>query len=179
MSAIGSIIAGIAAEIGATTVKRLIEQRAGKGAAEIAGTVIDVVAEKAGVPVGDLPGLAERDRKRVQSAVLEAEADAPELLELWSKGLEGQFALLQAETREGFWKGFWRWGWMYLLAIFWIWRIIVLPIVNAHAVVPIETIDVAVLLTLTSWFMGLYMGGHTLKELGKNVATLVKDRMHR
>ncbi|WP_306050126.1 hypothetical protein [Oceaniradius stylonematis] len=179
MSAIGTIIGGIAAEIGATTVKRLIEQRAGKGAAEIAGTVIDVVATKAGVPARELPELVSTDRKRVEEAVMAAEADGPELLELWSRGLEGQFALMQAETREGFWRSFWRWGWMYLLAIFWIWRIVVLPIANAYAVVPIETIDVAVLLTLTSWFMGLYMGGHTLKELGKNVAALAKERMHR
>ncbi|MCR9122987.1 MAG: hypothetical protein NXH91_12020 [Phyllobacteriaceae bacterium] len=176
MSAIGTIIGGIAAEIGATTVKRLIEQRAGKGAAEIAGTVIDVVASKAGVPAAELPELVSTDRKRVEDAVMAAEADGPELLELWSKGLEGQFALMEAETREGFWKSFWRWGWMYLLAIFWIWRIVILPIVNANAVVPIEAVEWSILLTLTGWFMSLYMGGHTLKELGKNVAALARDR---
>jgi hypothetical protein len=54
----------------------------------------------------------------------------PELIALYAAGLEGQFALLQAETREGFWQSFWRYGWMYLLAIFWIWRIIIGPIVN-------------------------------------------------
>lgn len=176
MSAVATIIGGIAAEIGASTVKRLIEQRAGKGAAEIAGTVIDVVAKKAGVPTADLSDLAANDRVRVEQAVLDAEADAPELLAVWAQGLEGQFALLQAETREGFWKGFWRWGWMYLLALFWIWRIVVVPVLNIWLIIPIETIEYGILLTLTGWFISLYMGGHTLKELGKSAMEAVRGR---
>jgi hypothetical protein len=31
----------------------------------------------------------------------------------------------------------------------------------------IEMIDIATLMTLTSWFMALYMGGHTVKDLGR------------
>jgi hypothetical protein len=66
----------------------------------------------------------------IKTLFLQAEYQMPELIALYAAGVEGQFALLQAETREGFWQSFWRYGWMYLLAIFWIWRIIVAPIVN-------------------------------------------------
>ncbi|MBX8828080.1 hypothetical protein HBA93_20970, partial [Ochrobactrum sp. SFR4] len=87
------------------------------------------------------------------------------MIALWSQGLTGQFALLEAETKQGGWVSAWRWGWMYLLGFFWIWRIVLLPIVNASFGSSIETIDLAVLLTLTAWFISLYMGGHTVKEL--------------
>jgi len=178
MSAIGAVIAAAAAKVGAGMVKSVVERSLGAGAGQVAGdlagTVIDTVARKAGVEPIDLPGLAEREPGEVEDAVLATEADMPEMIALWQTGVEGQFALLQAETKEGGLKSFWRYGWMYLLAIFWIWRIMVLPIVNSRLAVPVEAVDFAVLLTLTSWFMALYMGGHTVKELGKSAIEAVR-----
>ncbi|PHR20402.1 MAG: hypothetical protein COA37_15325 [Hoeflea sp.] len=174
MSAIASILVGVAAEVGAPLIKRVLENRFGKASGELAETVIKTVAEKAGAEPIDLEALKPADLKE---AVLATEAEMPELIALYTAGLEGQFALLQAETREGFWQSFWRYGWMYLLAIFWIWRIIVAPIVNQRlgsaGGLMIEMIDVATLMTLTSWFMALYMGGHTIKDFGKNVIEAV------
>jgi hypothetical protein len=174
MSAIASILVGVAAEVGAPLIKRVLENRFGKAFGELAETVIKTVAEKAGAEPIDLEALKPADLKE---AVLATEAEMPELIALYTAGLEGQFALLQAETREGFWQSFWRYGWMYLLAIFWIWRIIVAPIVNQRlgstGGLMIEMIDVATLMTLTSWFMALYMGGHTIKDFGKNVIEAV------
>jgi hypothetical protein len=174
MSAIASILVGVATEVGAPLVKRILEKRFGKASGELAETVIKTVAEKAGAEPIDLEALKPADLKE---AVLATEAEMPELIALYTAGLEGQFALLQAETREGFWQSFWRYGWMYLLAIFWIWRIIVAPIVNQRlgsaSGLMIEMIDVATLMTLTSWFMALYMGGHTIKDFGKNVIEAV------
>jgi len=66
-------------------------------------------------------------------------------------------------------------GWMYLLAGFWIWRILIVPVLGGFGL-HVEAVDFGVLLTLTSWFMGLYMGGHTVKELGKNVAGVMMKR---
>jgi hypothetical protein len=40
----------------------------------------------------------------------------------------------------------------------------------------IEMVDLATLMTLTSWFMALYMGGHTVKDLGRNVIDAVLNR---
>lgn len=174
MSAIASILVGVAAEVGAPLIKRVLEKRFGKASGELAETVIKTVAEKAGAEPIDLEALKPADLKE---AVLATEAEMPELIALYTAGLEGQFALLQAETREGFWQSFWRYGWMYLLAVFWIWRIILAPIVNQQLAstggLMIEMIDVATLMTLTSWFMALYMGGHTIKDFGKNVIEAV------
>jgi len=180
MSAIGAVIAAAAAKVGAGMVKSVIENRLGAGAGQIAGdlagNVIETVARKAGVEPIELPDLAEDNPAAVERAVQETEAAMPELIALWQAGLEGQFALLQTETKEGGLKSFWRYGWMYLLAVFWIWRIMVLPIVNARIAIPVEAVDFAVLLTLTSWFMALYMGGHTVKELGKSAIEAMRAR---
>ena len=177
MSAIASILVGVAAEVGAPLIKRVLENRFGKASGELAETVIKSVAEKAGAEPIELDALKPAD---LEKAVLATEAEMPELIALYAAGLDGQFALLQAETKEGFWQSFWRYGWMYLLAIFWIWRIIVAPIVNQRlgsgGGVMIEMVDLATLMTLTSWFMALYMGGHTIKDFGKNVIDAVFKR---
>lgn len=175
MSAVLSIIAGLAADVGAPIVKKLVEERLGGAGGRIAGKVIDEIAAKAGVEPRELP---DADPEILREAIVETEAQMPELIDLWSKGLDGQFALLQADTKEGFWQSFWRWGWMYLLALFWIWRIVVLPVVNWRITrvdhgLPIEAIEFGVLLTLTGWFISLYMGGHTLKAIGGQIADAV------
>ena len=169
MSAIAAIIATAAARVGAGMVQTVIGNRiggsAGQVAGDLAGTVIDTVARKAGVAPDALSDL---DPGTLDDAVRQTETAMPELIALWQAGLEGQFALLRAETKQGGLAAFWRYGWMYLLALFWIWRILVLPIVNARLTIPVEAVDFGVLLTLTSWFMALYMGGHTVKSLGKS-----------
>lgn len=171
MSVLGSVLAGVAAKVGAPLVKQILERKLGAAGGELAGSVIEMVAEKVGVPVEALP---DQSPDILGAAVQEVEREAPEMIALWSQGLTGQFALLEAETKQGGWASAWRWGWMYLLGFFWIWRIVLLPIVNAAFGSSIETIDLAVLLTLTAWFISLYMGGHTVKELGKNVIDAVK-----
>ena len=169
MSAIATIIATAAARVGAGMVQNVIQHhiggRGGQIAGELAESVIDTVARKAGVEPSALPDL---EPDILDDAIRQTETAMPELIALWQEGLKSQFALLQAETKQGGLASFWRYGWMYLLAVFWIWRIVVLPIVNSWLAIPIEAVDFAVLLTLTSWFMALYMGGHTVKSLGKS-----------
>lgn len=176
MNDIAKALIAAAARVGADTVKTVIERRAGQGAAGLAGRVIDAVAAEAGVGPAELPDLAAAEPARLDDAVARVEANSPELIALWARGLDHQFALAETEAREGFWKGFWRWGWMYLLALFWVWRIVIGPAVNALTPVTIELIEFGVLLTLTGWFMSLYMGGHTIKELGKSAMEAVRGR---
>jgi hypothetical protein len=177
MSALAGIILGVATDLGLPLIKKLLEPRIGAAGGALVETVIKTVAEKAGVEPAELPELKPAE---IADAVSQAEAEMPELIALYASGLEGQFALLQAETREGFWQSFWRYGWMYLLAVFWIWRIIIAPIVNQRlgsgGGLMIEMVDLATLMTLTSWFMALYMGGHTVKDLGRNVIDAVLNR---
>jgi hypothetical protein len=175
MSAIGSILAGVAAKVGAQMVGKVLGDRFGPAGGQLAETVVEAVAERLGVEPAAVP---EQPAAEVEAAVIEVEAQMPEMIALWAKGLDGQFALLQTETREGFWQSAWRWGWMYLLALFWVWRMMVAPYVQAWlaargAILP-ELVEYAVLLTLTSWFIALYMGGHTVKALGQQAIEAVR-----
>lgn len=175
-----SILIGMAAEVGAPLVKDILDRKIGGGSGQLAEAVIKSVASNAGVTPATLPDLITTEPGAVKDAVLAAESMAPELVALYTAGLEGQFKLLQTESAEGPLQSGWRWGWMYLLGLFWIFYLLVFPIINAvlkaaGSSVQIETLDAAILLTLTSWFIALYMGGHTLKELGKNAIDAVRS----
>ena len=169
MSAV-AVILGMAAKVGAPIVKSIIEKKVGGVTGDLAGTVIDAVAAKVGVPADEL---ATAPVSKIETAVKEVEAEAPEMLAVWEAGLAGQFALLQAETAEGFWQSAWRWGWMYLLAFFWLCAFLLFPVVKTFGVA-IDAIELPALTTLTGWFISLYMGGHTIKEVGKQAVEAVR-----
>lgn len=171
MSAIVAAIAGAAAKVGAEMVGKAVGGLLGPTGGRLAETVVTTVAEKLGVPAEQIPQAPPR---KLETAVREVEADMPGMIELWSKGLDGQFALLQAEQAEGFWQSAWRWGWMYLLGLFWSCYILIFPALDAVFGVAVERVDIAVLLTLTTWFISLYMGGHTVKALGQSAIDAVK-----
>jgi len=89
-------------------------------------------------------------------------------------GVSGQFDLLKAEQAEAWYQSAWRWGWMYLLAVFWTCYVLAFPVAEAIGL-PVERIDPAILLTLTTWFISLYMGGHTVKALGDSAIAAVNS----
>ncbi|MBB99173.1 MAG: hypothetical protein CML67_06505 [Rhodobacteraceae bacterium] len=164
MSAIFSLVAGIATKVGADLVGRVLGDRFGDAGGRLAGAVVGEVADALGVKVEALPSLPD---EQLAEGVKEVEARMPEIIALWARGLDGQFALLQAEQAQGGWPSAWRWGWMYLLGFMWTVRLLIVPVVDAITGSDIGVrMDVGVMMTLTSWFIALYMGGHTLKELG-------------
>ena len=63
---------------------------------------------------------------------------------------------------------------MYLLGLFWIFYLLIFPIVEASTGMPIQRVDIAILMTLTTWFISLYMGGHTIKSLGESAINAVR-----
>jgi hypothetical protein len=165
-----AVILGMAAKIGAPIIKDIIEKRIGGATGDLAGTVIDAVVSKVGVPAEEL---ASAPVGRLEEAVREVEQQTPELIALWAAGLKGQFDLLQAETKEGLWASAWRWGWMYLLAFLWLCAFLLFPVLKAFGIA-LDPIDSATLMTLTGWFISLYMGGHTVKEIGRQAVEAVK-----
>lgn len=168
------ILLGLAIEIGVPVVKQILEGKVDNGG-QLVEVVVKTVAESAGVPVDDLQDLAEKNPALVREALVVAEGIAPELVGLYTTGLNGQFALLSQEGKEGPWQSGWRWGWMYLLGFMWFVRLMVVPVVDALLDTDIGAgMELQVMLTLTGWFIGLYMGGHTLKEIGKNVIDAVR-----
>ncbi|QDY99079.1 hypothetical protein FQ775_01100 [Nitratireductor mangrovi] len=171
MSVVGSLIATIATRIGAELVGKAVSGRFGEAGGQLAESVITTVAERLGVDIDEVPAQPEAE---IEAAVKETETMMPEMIALWSQGLDGQFALLRQETAAGFWHSAWRWGWMYLLALFWSCYILVFPVLDVLGFA-IERIDVAILLTLTTWFISLYMGGHTVKALGESAINAVRS----
>ncbi len=170
MSVVTSIILATAAKVGAPFVKSVLEKHVGGLAGTLAGTVVDQVAERLGVEPEAVPSV---DEKELGNAVRDVDFAMPEVIALYEKGLQGQFALLQAEQAEGFWPSAWRWGWMYLLAFLWVCAFLLFPVLRVFGIV-LDPIDSATLMTLTGWFISLYMGGHTVKEIGKQAVEAVK-----
>lgn len=165
-----AVILGIAAKIGAPIIKSIFEKKIGGVTGDLAGAVIDAVAEKAGVAPDQLSAAPV---SKIEEAVRQVEAEAPEMIALYEAGLKGQFELLQTELQEGFWQSAWRWGWMYLLAFLWVCAFLLFPVLKAFGIA-LDPIDSATLMTLTGWFISLYMGGHTVKEIGRQAVEAVK-----
>ena len=157
-------ILALAAQIGAPLVRQVLSNRIGARNADLATDVIDAIARRAGVSVPDLDRLAEENPPVVIDAIREAEAALPEHIAHYAQGLEGQFALLQAE-QKGHWLGWaWRPAMMWLLAFLWLWQLVILHVANAIWKIALPPADSATLLALTSVYMALYMGGHTIKD---------------
>lgn len=174
-----SILVGMAVDVGAPLVRDILDRKIGGGSGKLAETVIKSIATSAGTTPEQLPDLADVNPNALEDAIRNTERVAPELIALYTAGLEGQFKLLSAETAEGPLQSGWRWGWMYLLGVFWTFYVLLFPILNAllrafGSAVRIEVLEASILLTLTSWFIALYMGGHTLKELGKSAIDAVR-----
>lgn len=170
--AIAGILVSVAGSIGADLVKGVLSKRLGETGGELAGRVIDEIAQRAGVTPKDLPNVPDA---QLQDAVRSVDDDMPQLIELWAQGLQGQFALLQAEQQEGGWQTGWRWGWMYLLGFMWFIRLMVVPVVDSTMNTNLAPgMNIEVMMTLTSWFIALYMGGHTLKSFGTTIADAIK-----
>ena len=108
----------------------------------------------------------------VEAAVAAAEAEAPDLVIAWAKQQELSNQLQLAEmAKEPFWAWAWRPAWMWLLAFIWSYALIARPLLNAILGASIESVDLTVLMTLTGFFMSLYMGGHTVKSWLETRAT--------
>ncbi|MCU9850365.1 hypothetical protein OEZ60_20480 [Defluviimonas sp. WL0024] len=158
-------LTAIAAEIGAPLVKSILSKKIGAANAELAGQVIGMIAHKAGVHPSDVDRLAAEQPEKVREAVLAVEADAPELLDLWSAELVARQALFVAEASEPLWVRAWRPLGMYGLGFLWLWNLVLLHVANAYWKIALPPTDLAVLMQISALYMSLYMGGHTLKDM--------------
>lgn len=160
------VIIEAAKKYGAPLVKKLLEKHLGSAAGEIGGTIIDAIAEKAGVPVEQLPEIPEAE---LGAAVAAVEAETPELVAAWTEQQRLTNELLMKEMDSGpGWTWWWRPAGMYLIGFWWTLYIIVWPVLNlllrlfgASAELQL-IVDVATLLAISGGFITLYMGGHTV-----------------
>ena len=159
-----SALTALALNIGVPLVTQILSRRIGVQNAALATDVVGAVARRLGVPADQVDALAETDAPRVVAALREVEGAAPEMLALHLAALEGQHALLMAETKGPWWGWAWRPAFMWLLAGRWLWTVVILHIANAIWRIALPPIDVGVLLSLTGIYAALYMGGHTVKD---------------
>lgn len=161
----------IAAEVGAPIVKKILERKLGAGGADLVGNVVDAIAREAGVSPDEVEQIAASNPDVIREAIRTVEEMSPELIALYSEGLKGQFALMQADRADPLWTRAWRPGWMYLLGFFWLWNIVILHVANAIFRTALPPVPFGDLVSLTGIFMGLYMGGHTVKDLASKWVT--------
>lgn len=159
-----SALATLAGSAGLKIVEKIIANRFGDGAGQLAGDVLGAIADQVGVPVDQLDQAAEDQPAAVTRALQTVEDRSPELIALYAAGLELQKAQLAAEAAEPLWMRAWRPAGMYLLAILWIWNVIVVHAVNAAAGSAMPQMPFDQLVQISGLYMGLYMGGHTIKD---------------
>ncbi|UHD43813.1 hypothetical protein LUX29_11940 [Aureimonas altamirensis] len=75
---------------------------------------------------------------------------------------EALLAMADKDKAQGWFAYAWRPGWMYLLAILWIWTIVLAPALSGLTALTFQLVDASTLLTLTGAYLGLYMGGNTI-----------------
>lgn len=161
-AAVATILAGVAAKVGAPIVKSLLEKYVGGTGAEIGGVVIDAIAGRAGVTPEELPSVPQ---KELEAAVKQVEQVAPELVLAQVEQQKEANRLMMREMETGpFWSWAWRPAMMYLLGFFWVWSLVLVPLVNtvARSEVPVYLTE---LTFLTTAYLALYMGGHTIKAV--------------
>jgi len=130
----------------------------------LADEVLSAIAEQIGVPVDQLDQAAIDQPPAVVDALRNVEARTPELIALYAAGLELQKAQIEAETDEPIWMRAWRPGGMYMIGFLWLWNVVILHVANAAWKTALPPVPFEQLIQLSGLYMGLYMGGHTVKD---------------
>jgi len=156
-----AILLALAGNVVAPVIKKILGDKLGDVGGDLAGRVVDMIAEKAGVPVDRLD-----EAKDLPAAI---EAAEPMAVELLAQHVESQRLMnetLQAELDKG--GPVWTWAWrpfgMWLFLAIVAHLTFLVPLLNIVLTSPlILVLDVPTVVTLFLTYTGLYMGGHTAK----------------
>jgi hypothetical protein len=155
-------LAPIVLKAGAPLLADLVRSQVG----DTAGRVVEAIAGRLGVPPSP-EAIVERHKAEpaaVEDAIRQVEAEAPQYWAALAQADLIRADLLKAEMKEPWWAWAWRPFWMWLLAALWIWTAVAVATGVPH-------IDFATMVWLTTAYLALYMGGHTVKDgIGKWVA---------
>lgn len=166
-----SALVALALQAGLPILEQVLSRKLGDRNGTLAMTVVRAIADRAGTTPAEIEALSETTPGRVIEAMQEVERMTPELVGLYAAGLQGQFALLQAEAGEPLWTRAWRPGGMYLVMFLWLWNIVILHVANAIWKTALPPAPFDALGWLTGIYFSLYMGGHTVKDvIGKWVS---------
>ena len=155
----------IAVQAGLPSIASILQRKLGDAGGGLAADVLNTIASRAGAKVEDLEKMADENPGKVLDAMRQVEPMTPELIALYTKGLEHQFTLLQAEMAEGGWKAAWRPAGMWFVLFLWLWQVVLLHVANAVWKIALPPMPWDQLIYFSGLYMGLYMGGHTLKDM--------------
>lgn len=155
----------LAAEVGAPMIEKILGGKIGQGNAELIREVITRIALNAGGRPDELDALIQVEPDAVRDAIVAVEAQSPELLALYAKELEFQMAQLEFSQSDPTWHRAWRPGGMYMIGFLILWNAVILHVANAIFRIALPPIDWAIILQLATLYFGLYMGGHTIKDV--------------
>lgn len=158
-----SALAALALKSGLPLIGSILKEKLGSNG-QLVTEVLEAVAGHAGVKPDDLDQLAEENAPKALDAMRAVTDKMPELIALYTKGLENQLTLLMAEQEEGGWKAAWRPAGMWMIGFLWIWNVVVLHVANAVWKIALPPMPWDVLMQISGLYMGLYMGGHTIKD---------------
>lgn len=160
----------IALNAGFPMIRSVLERKLGDKGGALVADVLGAMASRAGVAPDQLEAVAAENPGKIIDAMRQVEPMTPELVALYTSGLEHQFALLQAEMAEGGWKAAWRPAGMWFILFLWFYQIVGLHVANAIFKIALPATDWQHLITFTGLYMGLYMGGHTVKDVVANLS---------
>lgn len=159
----------LATRIGAPLVESVLANAIGENKVRLGKQVLSTIASYAGVDVGRIDQLATSDsqeeREVIEQAVLMAESDMPQMIQLYTAELEGKMTLLEAEQKGPFWTWAWRPAGMWGLGFFWFYNIALLHWANAYFLISLPPVEFSILIQISALYMSLYMGGHTVKDV--------------
>lgn len=158
-------IIALAAQVGLPLIKKVLEKKLGDQNGALATSIIQAIADRTGTTVDELPTVAEQTPGRVIDAMRQVEAAAPDMIAAYDKDMQLQLAALAAEQDDPTWMRAWRPAGMYLLGFLWLWNAVLLHISNAIWKIALPPMPFDQLIQLSGLYMGLYMGGHTVKDV--------------
>jgi hypothetical protein len=151
----------LAGSVAVPFIKKVLGEKITGVGGDLAGTVVDMIAEKVGVPAKSLPYAPP---EAIKEAMVEIE---PEVLALYNESQRMANELQQAEmAKDGpVWTWAWRPAGMWLFLVLTFHLVFLVPLINILLTSPlILVLDVPTFVTLFITYAGLYMGGHTAKS---------------
>lgn len=164
----------IALQAGLPSIAAILQRKLGDAGGGLAADVLGAIAARAGVTPDQLETTAAENPGRLIDAMRQVEPMTPELIALYTRGLEHQFTLLQAEMAEGGWKAAWRPAGMWFVLFLWLWQVVILHVCNAIWKIALPPMPWDQLIYFSGLYMGLYMGGHTIKDAVAKLAGAAK-----
>lgn len=159
-----------AVQLGLPHLRRLLDPAIGPAGGAFVTRIVATIADRAGTTPEGLEALHGQFPGRINDAMKEVEKTVlPEMVPVWLAEAESARALTEAEG-ESAWRSAWRPLGMWLILGLWVWNIVLLHVANAFWKIALPPVDFAVLLQFSVLYLGLYMGGHTVKDVATNVA---------